>query len=149
MVVIRPLVRLRHREHAGVEPAGEEADELLVVGAPDPVVDTAVLGTEVGGAFEQHGAAGLTAFHRDRVLVRPAAVAFEDRLPHVAFLRDGRRQLRAQLLGRCGGAGRVVGAPGAGPGAGNVWWTLRPAAALRVEAADRRRENENQDKDES
>src|SRR5438067_693743 len=76
-------LRLRPAESevAGVGLAGIEADEFLLGGPADPVVDAAVLLTEVSAALEEHDVAGSASEHLDRILVGPAALALEGGLP--------------------------------------------------------------------
>src|SRR5262245_35977700 len=64
---------------------GVEPGELLVGGAADPVIDTAVLLAQIDGAFEHYGFAGLPAFHFDGVLVGATAFALERRFPNFSL----------------------------------------------------------------
>src|SRR5262249_8909530 len=109
------LRRPRQPEYAGVLGAGVEADELVVGGAADPVVDAAVLLAQVGRALDEHRGARLPDVQLDRVLVRPAAFALEGRLPDAVFLDDV--AIEAHLLGVWIGL-LGIRAPCAGPIAG-------------------------------
>src|SRR5207249_8285829 len=74
-------VRFLETEHSRRKRVGVETNELGVGCPADPVVDAAVGGAQVGGSFEEHGGAGLTAIHLDRILVGTAAIAFKRRFP--------------------------------------------------------------------
>src|SRR5262245_12926760 len=133
------LFRPREVERPGVRRAGEEADELFVVGASDPIEDAPVLCAEVYSPFEHHNLADLAAFYLDRVFVGASAIAFKYGLPDIVFPLDFGVEFLADVFGRGCALRRIVNAPRPGPRAcdvGDGVFGLRGLRVLRVGKGD-------------
>src|SRR5262249_14139378 len=89
-------------ECPGIKRAGEETDELFIVGASDPIKNAFVIFTEVDCAFEHHDLTDLAAFHLDRVFVGASTIAFEGRFPDIFLTLDFGVEFLADFLrGSC------------------------------------------------
>src|SRR5262245_31007470 len=126
------LFRTRDIERPGVKRAGEEADELLVVGASDPIEDASIIFTEINRPLEHHDLADLATFHLDRVFVWASAITFKYGLPDIVFTLDFGVEFLADVLGRRRALRRVVNAPRSGPYAGDVGGRIFSLRGLRV-----------------
>src|SRR5262245_43652500 len=126
------LFRTREIERPGVKRAGEEPDELLVVGASDPIEYAPVIFAEIHRPFKHHGLADLPAFHLNRVFVGASAIALKNRFPDIVFTFDLGVEFLADVLGRSRALRGVVNAPRPGPGAGDFGGGVFGLRGLRV-----------------